>query len=1047
MHAREYCALAFLMVALFLMQPVIAADSGEEFFETKVRPVFVERCYSCHSADAKKLKGALRVDSREALLKGGESETPAIAPGKPDESQLIKAVRYEEEALRMPPKQKLKAEEIAALEAWVKLGAPMPKAQVASAGAATKPHGMTIEEGKKFWSLIAPKDARPPEVKQAAWARNDVDRFVLAKLEEKKIAPSAPADRRTLIRRATFDLIGLPPTVGEIEAFEKDPSAVAYEKVIDRLLASPQYGERWGRYWLDVARYADTKGYVFQEERRFGFSYTYRDWVVRSLNDDLPYDQFLIHQIAADRLELKEDKRPLAALGFLTVGRRFLNAQPDIIDDQIDVICRGTMGLTVACARCHDHKYDPIPTADYYSLYGVLASSREPDKLPLIGDAPIGAEKAEFEKELTARKAVIDEYEVKRQAEINASLIERKTVVKSLIAGQSLLAADDSKAKSIGEKYELHPWVVQRWRDYLKQSGLGPRAFFSVWGPYDALLARKLGAKSPVNLTRAEAQLLFNGDDGNKVRELKEKVDALVATHPGSPPRAMAMEDLPAPVEPVVFVRGNAGNPGKQVPRQFLAVLSAEKREPFKQGSGRMELAKKIASKENPLTARVMVNRVWQRHFGAGLVRTPSDFGTRGEKPTHPELLDWLALRFENEDGWSLKKLHKRMMLSATYQQASVDANPVARQVDPENRLLWRMNARRLDFEAMRDSLLATSGQLDSKIGGRSIDIFAQPFSNRRTLYAFIDRQNLPGTFRMFDFASPDSHSPQRFATSVPQQALYMMNSPFVIEQAKKLAARAAMGKEEEPAKGIAKLYRSVLGRGPTKDELDLGSKFVQVEMAQSPDAVALNSSAWQYGYGEFDEATQRVKAFQKLPHFTGSNWQGGAALPDAKLGWVLLSAGGGHVGNDEKHAVIRRWVAPRDCSVAINGKLSHTSKDGNGVRARLITSREGLLGSWIVYRKEAATDVKRIAVKTGDTVDFMVDCGRDGDYNSDQFDWSVTVTKEAAVEPVAGDDTGGSWSSQSEFSGPAPKPAMPMNAWEKYAQVLLESNEFMFVD
>jgi hypothetical protein len=1100
--------------------------AGIEFFESKVRPVLVERCYGCHSAAAPKLKGKLHLDTRQGMLTGGESQTPALVPGNLDDSLIITAIRYEEDGLQMPPKKKLPAAEIAAIEAWVKMGAPYPAdaPAVASAAASHRPVAMTLEQGRKFWSFVPPKDSPLPAVKQTGWARNEIDRFILARLEAEGLHPSPPADKRTLIRRATYDLTGLPPTPAEIAHFENDPSADAYEKLLDRLLASPRYGERWGRYWLDVARYADTKGYVFEEERRYPFSYTYRDWVVRALNEDLPYDQFLIQQIAADRLDLKNDKRPLAAMGFLTLGRRFLNNQHDIIDDRIDVVCRGTMALTVSCARCHDHKYDPIPAADYYSLYGVFASSREPRELPLIGgDHP--AQVKEFEAELAKRNAELDSFTGKRFTELAAALRTREMIAKYLIAAQKTVLPHP-----VSERFEvpddtrgLSSFVTLRWENYLKsaaaRAGAGAAAgaatdVFATWRRFAAVppdqfqskapailaqsraaasenpliarfvlaggvpknlqeVAQRYGAAlaaydspeanpdpniealrlvlrsgdSPANVQIADAMRLFGNVDRARHRELQLKIDELIATHPGSPQRAMVLEDLPVPITPHILLRGNPANVGKQVPRQFPAILSGEKREPFKNGSGRLELAQKIASRDNPLTARVMVNRVWMYHFGNGIVRTPADFGTRGERPTHPQLLDWLAIRFAGEDGWSIKKLHKRMMLSAAYQQASADENTEARSKDPENRLLWRMNARRLDFEAMRDSLLAAGGNIDLTMGGKSVDIESAPFSRRRSIYAFIDRQNLPGLFRTFDLASPDSTSSRRFSTSIPQQALFMMNSPFVIEQVRKLAARPEIEAAKSPAERIEALYRATLGRKPTAEESALGMRFVQAEQSPPAEPVASNPTVWKYGVAGFDDASQRVVNFTPLPHFDGTTWQGGPTLPDPKLGWAMLNATGGHVGNDPQHGVSRRWMAPRDCTVTVSGELSNTSTQGDGVRARLISSREGQLASWTVHRKSADTRVSGIAVKQGDTVDFLVDCGRAGDYTFDQFQWNIKISRQPAPEAVAGDDAGGVWESATEFAGPAKKPAAPLSPWEKYAQVLLESNEFLFVD
>jgi hypothetical protein len=594
-------------------------------------------------------------------------------------------------------------------------------------------------------------------VKKTDWVKTPIDAFVLAGLERKGLAPAPTADRRTLIRRVTLDLHGLPPTPEEVAAFEMDRSPDAYERLIDRLLASPRYGERWGRHWLDVARYADSKGYVFQEERRYPFAYTYRDYVIRAFNEDLPYDQFVLQQLAADQLPLGDDKRPLAALGFLTLGRRFLNNIHDIIDDRIDVTMRGLQGLTVGCARCHDHKFDPISQKDYYSLYGVFASSEEPKDLPLIAKPEQTAELVAFEKELAKRKAEVEKYREQHKDEI---------------------------AK-------------------------GNRKF----------------------------------RDG--LRALEAKVEEWQANSPIAPPRAMVLIDKPMPQTPHVFLRGNPNNPGPEVPRQFLEVVAGEKRQPFRQGSGRLELARAIVDRKNPLTARVLVNRVWLHHFGAGLVRTPSDFGLRGDPPTHPELLDWLAATFM-DNGWSIKKLHRLILLSNTYQQAS-SCDPRLREMDPDNRFLGRMNRQRLDFEAMRDSLLYVAGRLDTTMGGRAVELTTQPFSTRRTVYGFIDRQNLPGLFRTFDFASPDATSPQRYTTTVPQQALFLMNSPFVVEQARYFLRRADVAGQAKEEEKINRMYKIAYGRAAEADEIALGLRFLaEVKKSAEANKTTLPLSAWE---------------------------------------------------------------------------------------------------------------------------------------------------------------------------------------------------------
>jgi hypothetical protein len=391
------------------------SDPGIEFFETKIRPLLVERCYECHSARAEKLKGGLLLDSKEGVLKGGDSG-PVIVPGNPEKSLLIKAVRYTSEDLQMPPKnKKLPDEQIADLEEWVKMGAPDPRAGDGGSAGTPRPT-------KEHWAFQPIKAVPLPKVRNTRWTQAPVDAFILAKLEEEGITPNAPADKRTLIRRASFDLTGLPPKPEEVEAFVADKSPHAFDRVIERLLNAPQYGERWGRYWLDIARYADTKGYVFEEERRYAFAYTYRDYVIRAFNEDLPFDRFLIEQIAADLLPPGDDKRPLAALGYLTLGRRFLNNQSDIIDDRIDVVTRGMLGLTVSCARCHDHKYDPIPTTDYYSLYGVFQSCKEPGDKPLLGTAALPPQYPEYLKELEKRKKELEGFREQKETEVRTKL-------------------------------------------------------------------------------------------------------------------------------------------------------------------------------------------------------------------------------------------------------------------------------------------------------------------------------------------------------------------------------------------------------------------------------------------------------------------------------------------------------------------------------------------------------------------------------------------------------------------------------------------------
>jgi hypothetical protein len=895
---------AALLGLTILAAPLRAADkqdaAGVEFFERKVRPVLAEHCYRCHSAEAKqhgKLKGALRLDSRDGLLQGGASG-PAVAPGKPAESMLLKAVRHIDDAPHMPPKGKLPDATIADIEKWVALGAPLPGASAPAAG------GVSLEEARHHWAFRPVRDVLPPAVKNTAWPRSPVDRFVLAKLEANGLSPAPPADRRTLLRRVTFDLIGLPPTPAEMDAFLADDSPDAFARVVDHLLASPHFGERWGRHWLDVARYADTKDGVllYGDDRVRPYAYTYRDYVIRAFNEDLSFDRFLTEQLAADLIEPRVEPWRLAALGFLTLGRQFDNNIHDVLDDRIDTVSRGLLGLTVSCARCHDHKYDPIPTADYYSLYGVFASSEQPLVPPRI-DGPGQAPNADaFEKQVAPKRD-----EVQRMLDSQFALLSETARQRTpdYLVHVATTKPDPLETAiyflSLAPE-DLRPPIVARWRSYLERRGQPDDPVFGPWhdlmalqdgdfasrahgvlgrwqtrtsgtGPgqvnplvLHALAAGPLGCRADV--ARAYGNLLHrvyeeskragaNGPDDGRRQLLEvltghdspayfpksqtrhymsrqekdafggklQELDRLAVRAANAPPRAMVLNDTPELYDPHVFLRGNPGRTGDPVPRRFLWILSGDHRQPFPHGSGRLDLARAIAAPDNPLTARVIVNRVWMHHFGEPLVSTPNDFGTRSDPPSHPELLNYLATRLRR-DGWSLKALHRLLLLSSTYQQASFD-RPECRRIDPDNRLLWRMNRRRLDLEAMRDSLLAASGRLQRRVGGRPADVAGNPLEGRRTVYGLVDRQSLPGVYRAFDFASPDQSAERRPQTTVPQQALFGMNAPFVLEQVRALTARPEVARETDPARRVATLYRLVLNRRPDADEVRLALAFV----------------------------------------------------------------------------------------------------------------------------------------------------------------------------------------------------------------------------
>jgi hypothetical protein len=909
------------MIALGAGTSALAQDVGVDFFERKIRPVLAEHCYACHSQTAKKQRAGLLLDSSAGVRKGGDSGA-AIVPGKPEESLLIKAVRYASEELRMPPKGKLPDAVIADLEHWVKLGAPDPR------GAGAKPVGIDFDAARKHWAYQPLRPPSLPQVKRKDWPISPIDHFILAKLEANGLAPSLPADPRTLIRRMYFDMIGLPPSAEEVDDFVRQVGAnakpqAAVAAVVDRLLASPHYGERWGRHWLDVARYADTKDGVlmYGDDRVRPYAYTYREYVIRAFNEDLPFDRFVHEQLAADLIEPKVEPWRLAGMGFLTLGRMFDNNVHDVLDDRIDVVTRGLLGLTVSCARCHDHKYDAVPTADYYSLYGVFANSEAPLELPLIErtDQPAAVE---FEKDAGVKRLELHKFTEQQFALLSETA--RQRVGDYLV--HVVTTAPDPLETAIFflslAPTDLRPQIVARWRHYLAHPARADDPVFGPWPElmrvddatyasaaravierwldrpqgiergqinplvhaellktpiaskadvarlYGGLLRRAYdeskkgavsppqaqlrdlvaGRDSPCYFSKSQTYYYMSRAEKDRYGGMRVQLDRMAVKSPVAPARAMVLVDAEELHEPAIFVRGNAATPGDKVPRQFLRIIEGEQRRPFGAGSGRLDLARAITAPANPLTPRVIANRVWMHHFGEPLAPNPSDFGSRSAAPTHPELLDYLAWTLR-QDGWSLKALHRRILLSATYQQASTiadfglrnadsNANPQSairnpQSIDPENRLLWRFNRRRLDLEAMRDSLLAISGRLDVKMGGRPVDVANDAANRRRTVYGLVDRQSLPNIFRTFDFASPDQSAERRTQTTVPQQALFGMNSPFMIEQARALAARpeVSAGATQER---IWAMYRRVLARQPTPRELEAGIQFLEASSTGS---------------------------------------------------------------------------------------------------------------------------------------------------------------------------------------------------------------------
>ena len=737
--------------------PLLPADTA--FFEAKIRPVLVERCYKCHSHDADRVKGGLMLDTHEGMMHGGDTG-PAIEPGKPNDSLLVDAIRYKDENLQMPPKgDKLSDQQVADLTEWIRRGAPDPRTGVAK-GSSLAYGGV----GRQHWSFLPVVKPAVPVVSNPAWCRTPIDNFVLSRLTDNGMKPNPPADKRTLIRRVTFDLVGLPPSDEEVQEFLADDTPDAFTKVVDRLLDSPHYGERWARYWLDLARYADTQGDPPQrEDPRLPNAWTYRDYVINAFNQDKPYNDFIVEQLAADRLVFpaikanphdpaKIGQERLAALGFLTLGPQFEGSVNDIVNDRIDVTTKAFLGLTVTCARCHDHKFDPIPTKDYYSLYSVFANTQVP-------------------------------------REWNDPLAHPVAKTPEIVAYVAQMNALDKQEKGVETQIEG-----------IKHGSL-----------------RDLSP--PERQAKRRALLQQRGDLETQIANLEES--------PGAPPLAEIIRDAPVLEDYPVLVRGEAANKGPIAPRRFLEILSGPKRPVWSRDGGRLELAQAIADPKNPLTARVLVNRIWQQHFGVGFVSTPDDLGNQSAPPTYPELLDYLASRFV-EGGWSIKKLQRMIVLSSVYQESSI-GNPQYAETDPDNKLLWRYNLHRLDFEEIHDELLAIAGTLDlDTVGGRSMSIGSAEFTTRRAVYTYIDRRNPPELMTQFDFPNPNVPSGRRYATTVPQQSLFLMNSPLVIETARKLVERPEFQQLTSDEDRVASLFLAVYQRPPSAQETRLCLHYVE---------------------------------------------------------------------------------------------------------------------------------------------------------------------------------------------------------------------------
>jgi hypothetical protein len=890
-----------------------AADA--EFFEKQVRPLLVQHCFECHSAE--KASGGLDLETRAGTLRGGDTGVAWVA-GEPDASLLVQAVRYDKPDLQMPPKQALSAAEIAVFEKWIERGAPDPRAL--DAGGAPKPTGMGIEDGRQFWSLQPVAAPAVPEVKNRDWVRTPIDAFILAGLEQRGLEPAPPADKRTLIRRATFDLIGLPPTPEDVEAFLADDSPDAFSRVVERLLQSPRYGIRWARHWLDVVRYADSNG--LDENLAFGNAWRYRDYVVDAFNANKPFDRFVMEQVAGDLLPDASLETRIAT-GFLVLGAKVL-AEPDrakldmdTIDEQIDTLGKVFLGMTLGCVRCHDHKFDPIKQADYYALAAILKSTHT------FGTGNYGAIKYWNEyvfatpEDKEALKKVDEEIAAKKQAaaSFKSTATAQVRAAARAKAAEYLAAAATfepgmpvAEVEAIAGPLGLHTRILHHCRLHLEYHQDDP--LFAKWHEckaagdteairthYAALFAEADAAwaaakeadaavktladpqleaarsalDNPTGLLAVSPQPEFALDEATLAEyyRLAEEARVLESAAPDEPSAMAVSEGKIQPALPI-HIRGSHLNLGEPVTRNFPAVFRAAAEQAVfpRDQSGRLQLAQWLASTQNPLTARVTVNRIWGWHFGVALVPSTENFGALGDRPSHPELLDWLARNFM-EAHWSMKDLQRQILLSNSYQMAAVHPHeqpetgsleplaPRAQQVDPENRWLWKFRRRRLDAEQLRDAILYVAGQLDETPRGKSVPLRNRQFvfdhtsidhtrydSRRRALYLPVIRNNVYGWFEQFDFPDPTMPTGSRSETTVAPQALLLMNMELVMDAATQMA-RNLISHHDTAEPRIAALFASTLGRGPTPAESQRVTVFLQQQIAESAEPGTAELQAW----------------------------------------------------------------------------------------------------------------------------------------------------------------------------------------------------------
>ena len=984
LHRLTSPALAAACVLVSVIAQASEPPAEPLTFEQHIRPILRAHCLDCHGAVEEK-EGGLDLRLVRFQQSGGDSG-PALVAGSPDESLLLQRIRSGE----MPPgESKVTPAEIATIERWIAAGAPTARPEPETIGP-----GLGVSPEERAWWAFQPI-ARPQIPSHPDWqdVRTPIDALLRQSMPE-GLTFSGDADKLTLLRRVAFDLTGLPPTDEQVARFMADESPQAYERLIDELLDSPHYGERWARHWLDIAGYSDSEGATSADAPR-QWAYKYRDYVIRSFNADKPLDRFIIEQLAGDELAgpVAGDLTPeqielLTATGFLRMaadgtgsGDNSPEARNQVVADTLKIVGTSLLGLSVACAQCHDHRYDPIPHTDYFALRAVFEPAldwqnwktppeRQVSLYTEADRAAAAAVEAEAQEIAKERQAKQDEY---MAAAVEMELAKFEEPLREQLRSAYTTPADQ-RTDEQKQLLDQHPSV-----------NISPGVLYQ-----------------------------YNQSAADDLKKYDERIAAVRAKRPVEEFLRILQEPPGHAPETKLFYRGDYRQPLQTVAPAALAVLTPEnERVEFTSTATelpttgrRRAFAQWLTSRDNPLTPRVIANRVWMHHFGKGLVATPADFGRLGTPPTHPELLDWLADELITQ-GWSLKSLHRQIMLSTAYRQSS-RRDPERNAIDPENHYYSRKDIIRLDAETLTDRMLAAAGQLDLTLFGPPVpvkedetgQVVVDGEQRRRSLYLTQRRSQPVALLQAFDAPVMQTNCEVRPSSTVATQSLMLMNGDFVLQRAAQLATRSSTADPASLPEGL---------------NIDAAPLTAEV------------TALWQFGYGSYNAESQRTGAFTLLPHWTGSAWQGGPELPDPNLGWVMQRATGGHTGANPDFAPIRRWTSPVNGVVRITGTLQHGSPNGDGVRGRIVGSSSGLAGEWTALNGEVTTFVETLNVAQGDTIDFITDCV--GDVNSDSFNWSVTIQLMNGGTPVA------NWQSGSGFHGPVAAgtplhPAHVVAAW-----------------